>query len=326
MKFETIVIIPSFNGEKHLPECISSLRSQSYKKFKIIFVDDGSTDNSVDYVRNNFPNVEIMSNKANIGFTKSINKAIVYSIKNYSPKYISLLNNDTIVDSGWLKYLILAIESEGEIAAVASNMLFYDNPEIINSQGGSCNLIGIGKDVNFGIKKIEASFKKYVLAPCFGACLIKTEVLKHIGLPDERFFSYCEDLDWGWRANSLGYKVIFEKRAIVYHKFSSSWKNNELKKIYLGHRNALCTIIKNYEISKLIPALILTPFYDFAFFFAYLINMKMKNWSLERIRSNLGLLKRIKYGVQPFLGILWNIKELRNTLSLRKRAGSRAIL
>lgn len=319
MRSETTVIIPNFNGKKHLEECLNSLKEQTYKRFRVILVDDCSSDNSAGFAKNIFPDIDIIVNGKNIGFTKSINRGIKYSLGKYLPKYIALLNNDTKTDKKWLEELIKTAESEKGLAAVASNMFFYDNPEIINSQGGTCNFIGMGKDINFGRNRRSIiKTQRDVLSPCFGACLIKADAIKDIGLPDERYFSYGEDLDWGQRARSLGYKIIFSKDAVVYHKWSASWNKYPKKKIYLCNRNYLCTIIKNYRYIKLFFALILTLIYYIRFLGAYILNIKIENRKIAKIDKKMAIGERIACGFQPFFGIVWNIKELKNTLRLRR--------
>ncbi|MFQ5531706.1 MAG: glycosyltransferase family 2 protein, partial [Candidatus Nanoarchaeia archaeon] len=135
MKPETVVLIPNFNGEHHLRECLNSLLAQTYKRYKIILIDNGSADGSVNYVKENFSEVEIIKLDKNYGFSFSVNKGIFYSMVNYKPEYIVVLNNDTRVDKGWLHYLVKSIKSDEKIVSVASNMLFYDNPSVINSHG-----------------------------------------------------------------------------------------------------------------------------------------------------------------------------------------------
>lgn len=311
MKIETVVLIPNLNGKNHLKECLSSLFKQSYKKFKIILIDNNSIDNSVEYVKENFPNTDILQLNENQGFAKAINLGIRYSIKKYNPKYIALLNNDTKVDKNWLFYLTKSIESENKIAAVTSNMLFYNNPKMINSQGGACNIIGNCYDINI-FKKIKdiKKFQKKVFYACGGAMLLKTIFLKNIGVFDGRYFTYCEDLDWGWRANLCGYKIIFCEKAEAYHKGSAYWKKFPLEKEYLCKRNSLCTIIKNYELKTLIK---ISPFL-FWNYISYPI------WAL--INKKIPFKEKTKFVLIPLKSVIWNIKNIKKTLKLRKNVQS----
>ena len=305
MKYETTILITNFNGAAHLKKCLTSLLQQTYQNFKIILIDNNSQDKSVEYVKRNFPEVDILQCDKNNGNAKANNIGIKYSIKKYNPKYIAILNNDTKSDQDWLYYLIRAIESEDKISAVASHMLYYDNPQIINSQGCTANIIGDGYDINiFKKRKDIKEFQKRVLYPSAGAMLLKTNFLDKIGIFDERYFIYSEELDWGLRANLYGYKITFEEKAIVYHKGSSTFTNNQLKKEYLCKRNALCTIIKNYELKTLIKVAILL-------FWNYLT---YPLWALKN--------KGPKYILIPLKSLLWNIKSIIETLKLRKSVQS----
>jgi len=319
MTYETIILIPNYNGKEHLEECFSSLLNQSYKKFKIILIDDASTDDSIDYTRKRFPNINILAFNKNQNFAKSINRGIRFSIEKFNPKYIALLNNDTRVDKDWLKNLVKSIESEKKIAAVASNMILYSQQEIINSHGAKFNFL-YGKDLNFLKKQNQIKeFPKEVLSSCFGATLIKTECLNKIGLTDGRYTAYFEDLDWGWRANIYGYKIIFEKDAIVYHKLGSSWKNRNLKKMYLCVRNSLCTVIKNYETLTMLAIMPLLGIYLFGFSIAYLIDVKVENNKISRVyKEKTNFIKRLRYSIIPLKAIIWNMRNLKQSLKLRK--------
>lgn len=320
MKPETIVIIPNFNGIAHLEECLSSIFNQSYKRFKVLLIDDFSSDKSLDFVKINFPKMEIIKLNSNSGFTKSMNIGIIYSIKKYSPKYISLLNNDTRVDKDWLKYLVNAIKRDDKIAAVASNMLFYENPEIINSQGAIGNFIGIYHDINIYKRNKEIKENKIeIIAPCFGATIISVDLLKKIGLPDEDYFSYYEDVDWGLRANIFGFRIIFEKNAIVYHKGSATWKKFNFRKIYLCRRNSLLTIIKNYEFKNLVKVFLPFLTYSFMFSVGQIVNHKFQDGKIRKINEkSSSYLESLKYASISLSSIIWNLSNLSKTLKKRR--------
>lgn len=318
----TTILIPNFDGLAHLPECLSSLLAQTEENFQIIIIDDGSSDGSVSFVKKDFPLVGILVLEENVGFAKAVNLGIEYAIRKYQPTYIAILNNDTKTDKNWLKELIRAIESEKNIAAVASNMLFYDRPDTINSQGGKFTFNGWGLDINFN-KKI-AKIKKYprfVLASCWGATLIKSEAIKNIGLLDEDYYSYFEDLDWGYRTNLYGYKIIFNPDAIVYHKYGASWRNHKFKKLYLCRKNSLRTIIKNYELKNILKVFPLILFdYFICFPAACLINRKIENGRLTTLfEEKYPFSKRFKFLAIPLAASFWNIKNLSQTLELRKK-------
>ncbi len=325
-KIETVVIIPNYNGELFLESCLFSVFNQKYQDFVLVFVDDKSSDNSVVFVENNFPGVDIIKNVKNIGFTKSINKAVLYSREKYNPKYIALLNNDTKVDILWLSKLKEKIESQKNIVSVTSNMLFMDNPSLINSQGGKCDFMCNGYDINYSVNISDIKeIKEKVLSPCFGACIIKTDAFDKIGLLDDRYLAYCEDLDWGIRANILGLGILFEKDAIVYHKGSASYGSNLFRKTYLCKRNSLCIMLKNYELVNLLRGILLIVFYYPVFFIGSLLNLKIKDSRFVYVYEDISLYNRLVLGLAPFLGVLWNIWNIKKTLQLRKNIQKRRL-
>ncbi|MEM3074538.1 MAG: glycosyltransferase [Candidatus Pacearchaeota archaeon] len=322
--YETVVLIPSHNGAYLLEECLSSLKKQTYKNFKIVVIDNASTDNTEELIDERFPEVKLLFRDKNDGFVKSMNEGIRYVIEKYNPKYIAPLNNDAVVNKDWLKNLVNAINSEKNIAAVASNMFFYHYPNVINSQGCIMDKYGRCIDINI-FKKINSvgNPKRYILGASWGAALISIEALNNIGLLDEKYYSYYEDLDWGWRANLMGYKCIFEKKAIVYHKFSASWKNNNYKKVYLCKRNAIRAIIKNYELKNLLNKLPIIFIENLSFSIKSLYSKRLNNKIPRNLKKQIGNHYGIKYALIPLKSLFWNLYNLRDTLKERKKIQSK---
>jgi len=314
--FESIIIIPTFNEWAVLKFCLKSLKNQTYQNFKILVVDDGSTDNIFKKTKEEFPHVEVLTLNKNIGFAKAINKGIKYTLKKYKPKYIALLNNDTEADKNWLKSLVNCLQKDKQIATVTSNMFFAKKPEIINSQGGTIDWNGDGCDINIFKPKSEVEIKSQpVLGACFGGTLLKAESLEKIGLVDERYYAYYEDLDWSWRANILGYKIFFEKQAILYHQHSASWQKGLEKKVYLGKKNALTSAIKNYESKNLFKRILYILIgYWFLILDYAIFSGNFKNKQKQKLPIN----KRLKFTLIPFKAVSWNIIHLPKTLILRR--------
>ncbi|MFC1686023.1 glycosyltransferase family 2 protein [Nanoarchaeota archaeon] len=325
---EAIVLIPNFNGEKLLIECLSSVLEQKFSKFGVILVDDGSKDGSVESTRKKFPSVDILALDKNQGFAKAVNKGLRYAFNKYSPKYVALLNNDTIVDKFWLGSLIGSMSSNENIAAVTSNMLSYDDPNVIDGQGVTYNFVGEGKGINvFKRREDVKSPEKKVLGACFGAALLRTVHLKRIGLLDERFFSYNEDVDWSLGANLLGYDIIFDEKAIVYHKGSSSWKNRSMEKKYLCMRNSFCLMIKNYKLKSLIKLSPMLFNHYFRSSLGYFLNRKIQNGRLVKLsEKKVSFEQRIKHSILPLRAAFWNIANIWKTLYLRKKIQSKRSL
>jgi len=306
---ETIVLIPHYNNKEILDECLISLRGQTYKNFKTVIVDDGSTDNSVDYIKERFPEIDVYVLGKNHGFARAVNEGIRYILKKHNPVFIAVLNNDTRVDEDWLLKLVKRVKTDKKIAAVTSNMFFYNHPDIINSQGGIIDWNGDGYDINFGISREKGKQKSgRVLGSCWGASLVRVEMLNKIGFLDEKFNAYFEDLDWSWRANIMGYKIFFEKDAIVYHKHSASYGDAQYKKIYLCKKNALRAALKNYETKNLFRQIL---YILIGYWFAVVGYFQTNKYQMSFI-------KKITYMSIPPFALSWNLFYLPDTLWERR--------
>ena len=317
---EICILIPNYNGLIYLSDCLDSLVNQKHNNFKIVLIDDGSIDGSVGYVSDNFSQVEILKLESNLGFARAVNLGIKHVLDHYDPKYLAVLNNDTKVDVAWLESLIKTAESDDNIAAVSSNMLYFDRPDIINSQGGTCDLIGYAHDINDG-KNISEGYGdvRPILSACWGATLVRVSALEDVGLLDERYFSFAEDVDWGWRANLLGYKIVSDPKAIVLHHGSASWRGQDIRRHELCFRNMFCTMIKNYSAFYLLLLLIVILLHYPLVSIGYLLNLKFENGRLIRVfQYKNNFLDRIRSSLIPWKSLGWNVKELGTTIKYRR--------
>ena len=242
------LIILNWNGEKHLKECLEALRNQTYKDVEVILVDNGSTDNSVEFVRENFPEIRILALNRNMGFCKGNNEGI----KKARGEYIALLNNDTKADKYWLEELYKSICKHPEIRFYTSKIVFYDDPNKIDSAGDGFGICGVPFKIGHLENSNKYSQEKVVFGACGGASLYKKDMLNDIGLLDEDFFAIYEDGDLNFRAQLKGYKCLFVPSAIVYHKGSSSIGKLSAFYVYYGQRNVEYLYIKNMPFSLIV--------------------------------------------------------------------------
>jgi len=304
MSYETVILIPTYNGKHLLLDCLCSITKQTYQNLKVVVVDDASTDKTDEYLHINFPEVDVLRSETNKGFAETVNKGIKYILEKYSSEFIAILNNDTRVDERWIEMLVARAKTDETIAAVTSNMLFYDHPDVINSQGGTLDWNGDGYDINFGIRRDKGKKESgEVIGACFGASLIRSAALHEVGILDKKFGAYFEDLDWSWRANIFGYRIIFEKDALIYHRHSASYQKMPYKKLYLCKKNALRAAIKNYE-TKNLPRFI--SYILIGYWFA-IVGYFQKN-------NQLSLIKKFTFCSIPLFALLWNIMYLPSTL------------
>lgn len=234
------VIIPHYNGSHHLTTCLTALRTQTYPPLEIIVVDNGSSDESVAFTRRDFPEVKVIALGRNLGLTGAINRGIEQA----QGEIIAPLNNDTEVAPGWAAALVEALQQHPEAGIAASKMLLFDRRDILHSAGDGFGCDGI--PINRGVwQKDEGQFDHdlYIFGGCGGAVAYRRPMLVDIGLFDEDFFMYLEDVDLNWRAQMAGYRAIFVPAAIVYHQLSATG-GGVIASYYTG-RNTLFMLAKD---------------------------------------------------------------------------------
>jgi GT2 family glycosyltransferase len=210
------VIIVNWNGQRFLDDCLTALEKQSYQNHDVTLVDNGSTDGSVDFVRDHFARVHILSLNENEGFAKANNRAIREALAEGS-EYIALLNNDTKADEQWLEHLVRVMESGKDIGICASKMLRMETPHILDSTG---HIFKWGRIFERGHGEVDAGQyddRLDIIGACAGACLYRREMLEEIGLFDERYGSYYEDAELSWRACKRGWRAMFVPESTVLH-------------------------------------------------------------------------------------------------------------
>jgi len=248
------IIILNLNGRNFLSDCLNSLRRQTYKNFEIIVVDNGSSDGSAEFVKDNFPEVKIIENKQNLGFPKPNNQGFEIALGDY----IVTLNNDTVVDEKWLEHLVLAAEKDKRIGMCASKILSMSNHRQIDSAGVNICLDGMSRGRGrLEIDNGQYDNEKEILFPSACAALYKREMLEQTGFFDEDFFAYCDDSDLGLRGRLAGWKAILVPDAAVYHYYSGTGGKYSSLKAYLVERNHFWLVVKYFP-----PELIiLFPFF-----------------------------------------------------------------
>ncbi len=237
------VIIVNFNGRAFLKKCLSSLMEQTYPSLEVIFVDNGSTDGSLEYVEKHFSKVKTLENGENFGFAKANNIGIRAS----SGDLIATLNNDTEASPCWIASLVTAMLSDDLVGMCASRMLFMRDPGMINSTGICISRSGACWDRGmFELDRGQYSMGE-VFGPCAGAALYRREMLDQVGLFDEDFFAYMEDADLAFRGRAAGWKCVFVPEASVYHYHSATSGYMSDFSVYHGNRNIVWNAVKNFQ-------------------------------------------------------------------------------
>lgn len=245
------VIIVNWNGKQYIGECLESLQNQTFKDFEVIVVDNGSTDGSQGFIQSSFPDVKLVLLPSNLGFAGGNNAGIKAS----NGKYIVLLNNDTKADPDWLKSLIEVADANPDAGMLASKILNYYRPDTIDNVGLLIYKDGIAR----GKGRLEQDKGQYAmvteaLIPSGCAALYRREMLDEIGLFDEEFFAYADDVDIGMRGRLAGWGCLYVPHAVVYHKYSSSSSSYSAMKAFLVERNRIWVMLKYFPVKMILSS------------------------------------------------------------------------
>ena len=259
------VVIPNYNGEKYLKDCLDSLavccdgNEGSVRDIGIIIVDNGSTDASIDIINRAMsdssddagrcPVISLMRLDKNYGFSKAVNEGIKAS----DSEYVILLNNDTRVEHDFADKLVQAIEKDERIFSVSAKMLNMSDPDKMDSAGDLYCALGWafarGKDKPASLY----NRRRDIFSACAGAAIYRRSLFEETGYFDEDHFAYLEDVDVGYRARINGYRNVYEPGAVVYHAGSGSSGSRYNKfKIELSSQNNVYVVYKNMPFVQLL--------------------------------------------------------------------------
>ena len=296
MEIKTTIIIPNYNGLSFMEPCFESLKEQTVRDFKVLVVDNGSTDGSVEWLKEHrVPSIFL---KENTGFSGAVNTGI----RAADTPYVLLLNNDTRVEPGFVAAMERAMDQSPKIFSVSSRMIQMYHPELLDDAGVMYSILGwayqrgVGRSVNLYQKSCR------VFSACAGAAIYRRAVFDEIGLFDELHFAYLEDIDVGWRAKLYGYDNVYCPDAAVYHVGSgTSGSRYNSFKVRLAARNCIYLNYKNmpgWQILLNAPFLLAGIFVKYLFFVKngfggdYVSGLKEGIRTRKQCRRVPGLLKR----------------------------------
>ena len=244
------IVIPNFNGRAMLADCLASIDRQTYRHWQVTVVDNGSSDDSVAYLRTNHPQVRLIDWSTNAGFAAAVNAGI----RAGTHPLVFLLNNDTELELDCLEQLVRVADMNASHTFFAPKMISFHQRDRLDGAGEGYLRGGAG--YRLGTMEVDGGAydcPRQVFGACGGAALYRRELFARIGWFDEDFFAYLEDVDLNLRANRAGYRCYYIPQARVYHIGSATTgsKFNELT-IRLSTRNSLYLLAKNYPLSLLL--------------------------------------------------------------------------
>jgi GT2 family glycosyltransferase len=302
------ILVVCYNGRAFLHDCLTSLLASNEAPFslRIVVLDNASTDGSADFVAQNFPAVDLIRLQSNLGFAGGNNAGWEW-IRDHYPKtrYLALLNQDTIVHSGWAEELARYLETHPIAGAGQAKLMLHPQTDRFNTAGNVSHFLGFGFTTACGDRDTGQFAKRRRLGLASGAAMmIRADAIDRVGLFDPAFFAYLEDADLSWKLRQLGYELAFIPTSVVEHKyqFKSDWSH-----YFLLERNRwllLGTYYKTATLLLLLPALAAMEAGQIYF-----------SWRAGVLREKLRA-----------YGYFFNRKNLRHLLERRKHAQRRRIV
>lgn len=215
------IIIVNWNGKTVTLDCLRSLSAVTYPNFRVLVVDNASSDGSVEAIRQQHPGVIVLEERENRRFAGGNNAGIRYAL-DHGAALLCLLNNDTTVDKEFLSHLVARLQTSDRIGMTAPKIYYHDQPDRIWFAGGEISM-WTGTMRHTGIRSIDRGQydASREIDYATGCCILtKRDVVERVGMLDESFFIYTEDADWCMRVRRAGYTIVYEPKAKVWHKLS----------------------------------------------------------------------------------------------------------
>lgn len=291
MNEKIAVLILGYNHKKYLGDALDAALRQTHTNYDVIYIDNASTDHSVEFVAGAYPSVHIIANTENKGYAGGYNQALKKAFSQGFDAAV-LLNPDTQADKDWLKELVASAYASEHIGFAQPKIYIWNksnDTDIFNTAGNEINFLGFGYCGKYKHKDKPPITKDVEITYASGASLlIKKEAYEATGGFDDDFFAYLEDQDLGWRGRLLGYKSILSSKSMLWHKYDFQKKHLNHFKFFLLERNRFTFLLKNFEVKTLLliaPALVVM---EIGVLFDSIIKgyftMKLKGY-LETIRG-----------------------------------------
>ena len=280
------VVILNWNGKHHMEHYLPSVVRYSATEADIVVADNGSTDGSVAWLKEHYPEVRVIAMDKNYGFAEGYNRAI----SQIETQYVLLLNSDVEVTQGWITPLIALLDEHADVAAVAPKLLAdreRDKFEYAGASGGFIDYLGYPFCRGRILSKVEIDKGQYddcrdIFWGSGAALCCRREVFSELGGFDRSFFAHMEEIDLQWRMQLAGWRIMVEPRSVVYHLGGGTLPASSFK-IYLNHRNNLAMLYKCASPMQRLVVAVVRPFTDGAESLAHLLTLHPhRAWAVLR--------------------------------------------
>lgn len=307
------VVILNWNGKEILKTFLPSVINNS-KEAELVIVDNGSTDNSISFLKQEYPQIRIIDNKQNYGFAEGYNKAL----KEIEADYYVLLNSDVEVTPSWISPIIELMENDTQIACCQPKLLSYlekNKFEYAGGAGGFIDHLGYpfcrGRVFNY-LEEDKGQYddNKEIFWATGAALFVRASIYKELGGLDKDFFAHQEEIDFCWRVKNAGYKVYYCSKSVCYHLGGGTLNKTSPFKTYLNFRNNLYLLYKNLPLEKKRKVFFMRFFLDIIASLSFLLQGKVGEFNAvyKAYKEFAKTKKQMKQKRKPIIN--HNIKEI----------------
>lgn len=313
VRTEIDIIIPTYNGSKHIQGILRSIREQTFKNYRCIVIDDCSNDNTVKIVKNKFPWVTLIAQNKNQGPAKNRNIAI----KHGESPYIAIFDDDTFLDDiYWLETALNRMKDNPFIGQIASTIISgYDKNLVLDCGIFRDRYLFGGRFFKYRLNRLPKADKisKRILGACTAGTMIRRDVFEKVGGFDEHYFYLVEDVELSMRIHLAGYDVVFEPNLRTYHLESQAMGKDTERKLYLLRRNSMMAIGENMPFLltiKVVPFIILREIILRSIF--HFLLAKLRNRKFEAPQETKDYINILNYFRKNFSRIKKKRKQFNN--------------
>lgn len=235
------VIIVAYESRAVLTRCLQDLKAQTFRDFEVLLVDNGSSDQAAQTAARADPSIQLIETGANLGFAEANNRAA----RRAQGRWLALLNPDAFAEPDWLERLMAATDRWPEVRCFSSLQVAADDATRLDGAGDAMTIMGLPYRMGYRRPRPGTIMEGEIFSPCGAAMLVERETFLGLGGFEPAFFSYCEDVDFGWRLRSRGGSVRLVPDAIVHHVGSSTLGARSDFALFHGFRNRLWCVARN---------------------------------------------------------------------------------